>query len=151
MDYLSAFIQMLQTKNFSKNTIRAYVSYMKPYFSYLEERNISPELASYQDMQDFLDFIQQKRNLSDRTVNMIISYLQFFKLYVLHKGWDKTRLPFRVFNTYLPYVPSPMEVKRILDAADKPKVRLAISLLYATGMRLDELCPVSMNLHFHIQ
>ena len=90
MDYLSTFIQMLQTKNFSKNTIRAYVSYMKPYFSYLEERNISPELASYQDMQDFLDFIQQKRNLSDRTVNMIISYLQFFQLYVLHKGWDWT-------------------------------------------------------------
>ena len=151
MDYLSTFIQMLQTKKFSKNTIRAYVSYMKPYLSYLEKIQISPEQASYQNMRDFLDYIQSERGLSDRTINMIISYLQFFQSYVLHKDWDKTMLPFRVFDTYLPYVPSPMEVKRILDAADKPKVRLAISLLYATGMRLDELCPVSMNLHFHIQ
>ena len=140
MDYLSTFIQMLQTKKFSKNTIRAYVSYMKPYLSYLEKIQISPEQASYQNMRDFLDYIQSERGLSDRTINMIISYLQFFQSYVLHKDWDKTMLPFRVFDTYLPYVPSPMEVKRILDAADKPKVRLAISLLYATGMRLDELC-----------
>ena len=78
MDYLSTFIQMLQTKKFSKNTIRAYVSYMKPYLSYLEKIQISPEQASYQNMRDFLDYIQSERGLSDRTINMIISYLQFF-------------------------------------------------------------------------
>ena len=90
MDYLSTFIQMLQTKKFSKNTIRAYVSYMKPYLSYLEKIQISPEQASYQNMRDFLDYIQSERGLSDRTINMIISYLQFFQSYVLHKDWDKT-------------------------------------------------------------
>lgn len=36
--------------------------------------------------------------------------------------------------------PSPDDVKRFLLASEKPKVRLAISMLYATGMRLDELC-----------
>lgn len=140
MDYFSTFIQVLHTRKLSKNTIRVYVSYIKSYLAYLDSSQISPELASYQDMREFLDWLQAERNLSDRTINMIISYLQFFQLYVLHKDWDKTQIPFRAFNTYLPYAPSPAEVKRFLDAADKLKVKLAIAILYATGMRLDELC-----------
>jgi len=140
MDYFSTFIQVLQTRKLSKNTVRVYVSYIKSYLAYLDALQIPPELASYQDMRDFLEWIQSERNLSDRTINMIISYLQFFQLYVLHKDWDKTQIPFRAFNTYLPYAPSPAEVKRFLDAADNLKVRLAIAILYATGMRLDELC-----------
>lgn len=140
MDYFSTFIQMLHLKKLSKNTIRVYVSYMKPYLAYLEKIQLSPEMASYQTMRDYLDWIQSERGLSDRTINMVISYLQFFQAYVLHKDWDKTQIPFRAFPTYLPYAPSPEEVKRFLLAAEKPKVRLAVSMLYATGMRLDELC-----------
>lgn len=91
-------------------------------------------------MRDYLDFLQSERSLSDRTINMVISYLQFFQLYVLHVDWDKTQIPFRAFNTFLPYAPSPIEVKRFLLALEKPKAKLAVSMLYATGMRLDELC-----------
>lgn len=140
MDYFSTFIQMLHAKKLSQNTIRVYVSYIKPYLAYLEKLQLSPEQASYQTMREFLDQIQSERGLSDRTINMIISYLQFFQTYVLHKDWDKTQIPFRAFQTYLPYAPSPAEVRSFLLAAQKPKVRLAISMLYATGMRLDELC-----------
>ena len=75
MDYFSTFIQVLHTRKLSKNTIRVYVSYIKSYLAYLENFQISPELASYQDMRDFLDWLQAERNLSDRTINMIISYL----------------------------------------------------------------------------
>lgn len=140
MDYFSTFIQRLHAKKLSPNTVRSYVSYIKPYLAYLERMHISPEQASYQTMSDFLDAIQSERNLSDRTINMIISYLQFFQSYVLHKEWDRTQIPFRAFNTYLPFAPSPVEVRRFLEAVDKPKARLAVSMLYATGLRLDELC-----------
>ena len=67
--------------------------------------NLTSHQASYQTMREFLDQIQSERGLSDRTINMIISYLQFFQTYVLHKDWDKTQIPFRVFPTYLPYAP----------------------------------------------
>lgn len=140
MDYFSTFVQMLHARKLSDNTIRSYTTYIKPYLEYLAEQNILPEDASWQDMRCFLDVIQTQRALSDRTINMLISYLQFFHMYVLHKDWDSTQLPFRTFDTFLPYVPSPKEVTRILQAADDLKLKLAISILYATGMRLDELC-----------
>ena len=140
MDYLSVFIQMLLAKKLSPNTIKVYVSYIKTYLAYLERISLLPEQASYQIMRDYIDFIQSERNLSDRTINMIISYLQSFQMYVLHTDWDRTQIPFRAFDTYLPYAPSPGEIKRFLVALDKPKARLAVSILYATGLRLDELC-----------
>ena len=140
MDYFSTFIQMLHARRLSDNTIRSYSTYIKPYLQYLDDLAISPQDASWQDMRGFLDFLQQQRSLSDRTVNMVISYLQFFHMYVLHKDWDKTQLPFRSFDSFLPYVPSPKEVARLIQAAGSLKLKLAISILYATGMRLDELC-----------
>ncbi len=140
MDYFLLFIQKLEARNFSDNTIRVYKSYIKPYLCYLDSLQISPEDASYQHQRDFLLHIQSERNLSDRTMNMIISYLQFFRLYVLHKEWDKTQIPFRVFHTYLPFVPSPTQISRFLSAMTNPKVKLAVCILYATGLRLSELC-----------
>lgn len=140
MDYFSVFTQMLQAKGLTDNTIRAYKTYIIPYLAYLDSLSILPDDASWQDMRDFLVWIKRDRNLCDRTVNMIISYLQFFHMYVLHKVWDRTQIPFRKFNVYLPFVPSRDEVSRFLNSLEDPKARLAVSILYATGLRLDELC-----------
>ena len=140
MDYFSIFIQMLQAKGLADNTIRSYKTYIKPYLAYLTSCDLSPEDASWQDMRDYLSWIQSERNLNDRTINMIISYLQFFHMYVLHKQWDRTQIPFRKFNVYLPFGPSRSEVQTFISSLEDPKARLAFSILYATGLRLDELC-----------
>lgn len=140
MDYFSVFIQMLQAKGLADNTIHSYKTYIKPYFPFLSSRGILPEDASWQDMRDYLSWIKLERCLSDRTVNMIISYLQFFHIYVLHKQWDSTQIPFRKFNVYLPFVPSREEVLTFISSLEDSKAKLAVSMLYATGLRLDELC-----------
>ena len=64
MDYFSTFIQMLHAKKLSQNTILVYVSYIKPYLTYLEKLQLSPDQASYQTMREFLDQIQSERGLS---------------------------------------------------------------------------------------
>lgn len=140
MDYFSIFIQMLQAKGLTDNTIRSYKTYIIPYLTYLSSLGLSPEDASWQVMRDFLSCIKMERNLCDRTVNMIISYLQFFHMYVLHKQWDRTQIPFRKFNVYLPFVPSRKEVLAFISSLEDPKARLAVSILYATGLRVNELC-----------
>ena len=140
MDYFSVFTQMLQAKGLTDNTIRSYKTYILPYLAYLSAISVTPEDASWQCMRDFLVWIQAERKLSNRTINMIISYLQFFHIYVLHKVWDQTQIPFRKFNVYLPFVPSRQQVRTFISALEDPKARLAVSILYSTGLRLDELC-----------
>lgn len=91
-------------------------------------------------MRDFLFYIQHKRSLNDLTVNMIISYLQFFQIYVLHKDWNRSQIPFRKINVYLPFVPSRKQVALFILSLEDQKVRLAVSMLYSTGLQIDELC-----------
>lgn len=90
-------------------------------------------------MRDFLVWIQAERKLSDRTINMVIFYLQFFHVYVLHNVWNQTQIPFRKFNVYLPFVPSRQQVQTFISSLEDSKARLAASILYNTGLRLDEL------------
>ena len=49
-------------------------------------------------------------------------------------------MPFRRFRTYLPFVPSRELVGSFIASFGDLKMRLALSILYATGLRLDELC-----------
>lgn len=140
MDYLTVFIEMLQARNLSSNTVKNYQTYLKPFLSYLNNLSLSPENVPWEVVRAFLKWLQAERCLSDRTVNMVISHLQFFWIYVLHKPWDSSQVPFRKFDTYLPFVPDRKLVARFLEALDDPKAHLAVSILYATGMRLEELC-----------
>lgn len=140
MDYLSVFIEMLQAKNLAPNTIRNYQTYIKPYLAFLQGLGISPENVPWNVVREFLKWLQDSRRLSDRTMNMVISHLQFFWIYVLHQPWDPTQIPFRKFNTYLPFVPTRSQVALFLASLGDPKARLACSVLYASGLRIDELC-----------
>lgn len=140
MDYLAVFTEMLLARGLADNTVRNYQTYIKPYLAYLQGLGLSPDDASWQVMRDYLRHIKESRSLSDRTVNMIISHLQFFHVYVLHKHWDPTQVPFRRFRSYLPFVPSRELAGSFIGSFDDLKMKLALSILYATGLRLDELC-----------
>ncbi len=140
MDYFALFIQILEARGLTDDTIRSYKTYIKAYLNYLASLCILPENASWQMIRDFLAWIQKSRNLDDRTVNAIISHLQFFQIYVLHKEWDRTQVPFRKFDCYLPFVPSREQVCVFINALDDPDARLAAAIIYATGLHIDELC-----------
>jgi len=140
MDYFALFIQMLEARGLTDNTVRSYKTYIKAYLNYLASLRILPENASWQMIRDFVAWIKKSRDLDDRTVNSIISQLQFFQIYVLHKEWDRTQVPFRKFDCYLPFVPSREQVCAFINALDDPDARLAAAIIYATGLRIDELC-----------
>ena len=59
MDYLAVFVEMLQAKNLTDNTIRNYQTYLKPFLSYLQERALSPEHVSWKLVRDFLKTLQK--------------------------------------------------------------------------------------------
>ena len=60
----STFIQMLHAKKLSQNTIRVYVSYIKPYLTYLEKLQLSPDQASYQTISACI-YAAFKRSISE--------------------------------------------------------------------------------------
>lgn len=140
MDFITSFREMISLRGLTDHTIKSYSTYIKAYLEYLQNNTTkSPENADWQDLRNAIFFIQQQRQLSDRTVNALISQLRFFTIYVLHKPWDSSQLPTRKFDTYLPFVPSVEEVKTFIEATTNLKQKAIIVLMYSAGLRVGEV------------
>lgn len=146
MDYLNAYREMISLRGLTDHTLQSYSTYISAYLQYLDDfPKISPELASWQTMRDFISWIQKTRGLSDRTMNACISQLRFFTLYILHKPWDPYQLPFRKFDTFLPFVPSREEMQLFLSSITDLKFKALLCLMFSAGLRVGEVrhlkCP----------
>lgn len=139
--YFNSYREMISLRGLTDHTIKSYSTYIKVYFDFLTVViHKSPEMVTWDDMRQFVQWVQDTRSLSDRTVNAVISQLRFFTMYVLHKPWDDTQLPMRKFDTYLPYVPTVDEVKLFINTLPTLKQRTMVALMYSAGLRVSEVC-----------
>lgn len=156
--YFNSFREMISLRGLSDHTLKSYCTYISSYLDYLSNiLHRQPEDVSWDDLRDYIRWLQKERNLSDRTVNHAISQLRFFTMYVLHKPWDDTQLPMRKFDTYLPFVPSHQEAVTFISSLSDLKQKAMISLLYSSGLRVGEVCSLKYsdierkNMRIHIR
>ena len=132
---------MISLRGLTDHTMKSYQTYISAYLDYIENTLCkTPSQVSYKDQRRFLEVLQRERNLSDRTINVAISQLRFFTLYVLHKPWDDTQLPMRKIDTYLPFVPTKEETKIFISTMTDIKPKAMVSLMYSSGLRIGEVC-----------
>ena len=156
--YFNSFREMISLRGLSDHTLKSFCTYISSYLDYLSNiLHRQPEDVSWDDLRDYIRWLQKERNLSDRTVNHAISQLRFFTMYVLHKPWDDTQLPMRKFDTYLPFVPSHQEAVTFISSLSDLKQKAMISLLYSSGLRVGEVCSLKYsdierkNMRIHIR
>ena len=141
MDYLNTFREMISLRGLTAHTVKSYSTYIRSYLDYLDTvLHKSPEEVSWEDLRAYIRWLQDSRSLSDRSVNCAVSQLRFFTLYVLHKPWDSTQLPFRRFDEFLPFVPSQQEVWQFISTIPDLKPKAMTALLYSSGLRIGEVC-----------
>lgn len=139
-NYLVAFREMLSLRGLTDHTIMSYSTYVSAYLRYLSDfLDKSPHDVSWQELRDYIKWLQSTRSLSDRTINAVISQLRFFTIYVLHKHWDDSQLPKRRFDDYLPFVPSQADTWLFISSISDLKVKAFITLMYSAGLRAGEV------------
>ena len=144
--YLDSYREMISLRGLTDHTITGYSTYIKAYFEFLTNViHKSPDDVSWDEMRQFIQWVQSTRSLSDRTINAIISQLRFFTMYVLHKPWDNTQLPMRRFDTYLPYVPTTQEVQLFINTLPTLKQKTMVALMYSAGLRVGEVCSLKYS------
>ena len=132
---------MISLRGLTNHTLQSYCTYIRAYLEYLSDiLHKSPEDVSWAEMRDYIRWLQNSRDLSDRTINCAISQLRFFTMYVLHKTWDDTQLPLRKFDEYLPYVPSKQDTWTFISTMPDIKPKAMTALMYSSGLRIGELC-----------
>ena len=155
--YLNSFREMISLRGLTDHTLKNYCTYIRAYLDYLADvLHKLPEDVSWNELRDYIRWLQKSRGLSDRTINCAISQLRFFTMYVLHKTWDDTQLPMRKFDEYLPYVPSKVETWQFISSMPDLKQKTMVTLMYSSGLRIGEVCRLRYedvdrkNLRLHI-
>lgn len=155
--YLDTYITMISLRGLTEHTVKSYKTYISAYLDYVFDfLKKDPADVSWDEMRSFIKYIKHSRNLSDRTINAVISQLRFFTMYILHKPWDQTQLPMRRFDQYIPFVPSRNEVTIFLNSIDDYKTKAMAILMYSAGLRIGEVCHLKCedidrrNMRIHI-
>lgn len=139
--YFNSFREMISLRGLSDHTLISYCTYIRSYLDYLQSvLHKQPEDVSWDELRDFIRWLQNERGLADRTVNCAVSQLRFFTMYVLHKPWDDTQLPIRKFDTYLPFVPSLKDTLYFISTIPDIKQKAMVAVMYSSGLRIGEVC-----------
>lgn len=140
-NYFKLYREMISLRGLTNHTHKGYSTYIRSYLNYLQNLlHKIPEDVSWQELRDYIKWLQNERNLSDRTINAAISQLRFFTLYVLHKPWDDSQLPKRKFDDYLPFVPSQQETFEFIHTIPDIKQKAMVAIMYSSALRIGEVC-----------
>lgn len=140
--YLKKHNDILSLRDLSEHTIEGYSSYLTQFINWTEAELNGTDLSdvSWEQIRLYLSYLKNVRGLNPRTINVHIAQLRDFYQYVIHRPWDRYEVPCMHFDEYLPKVPTKGQVGSIIDSFSNRKHKAEISMLYATGMRVSELC-----------
>jgi len=134
------FVDDLRLRNYSPNTIRAYVTGVARFARHFGR---SPEHLGAAEIRTFqLHLLQQRVSWS--LFNQIVCALRFCYTITLHRPGLVEQIPFGKKPRTLPTVLSPDEVAQWLQAAAAGRDRVLLQTGYALGLRISELVCLSV-------
>ena len=72
--YFNSYRKMISLRGLTDHTIKSYSTYILAYFDFLTDViHKSPEDVTWDEMRQFVRWLQDTRSLSDRTMNAVIS------------------------------------------------------------------------------
>ena len=149
LNYIDIFLEALSAeKGRSKNTLSAYESDL------LAAQNSIGNLleATESDVQNYLASLQEKPSSIARKASSLRTFYKFLMLEKIITKNPTSNLELPKRGHALPKYLSPEEIELLISSADDIKtsirLRCMIELLYASGLRVSELCelPMSANL-----
>ncbi len=131
----------LRLRNFSPQTIKAYLYGLKDFLKFLELKysinNYDFSRPNIADIKEFL-LIKHDRNLAPQTINLFLQSIKFFYREVIKTNYP-IDISFAKRSRKLPTVLSRREISTILHAVKNPKHRLMLALAYGSGLRVSEV------------
>ena len=137
MYWLEENYRALLVGNYSKESIRGYLSELRLLFHYYHEKNV--EDITQQDITQYIIFIKSVHGVGLEKCRSVAHSCSFFFKKVIQKPFvlPTVLYPRKVF--VLPAVMTQLEIKQLYNTLVDVRQKVVISLLYGTGMRLNEL------------
>lgn len=131
-----AMLEELQRRNLSQITTRIYLRSVEEFAQYFKT---PPDRLGLEHVRQYQAHLFTNRKLEAVSVAQQLSALRFFFLKTLKRPWMVEDMPVPKKPIRLPDILSPEEVERLIQSAGSLLHRVCILVLYATGMRREEL------------
>lgn len=131
-EHIKNFIQEMNRRNYSKNTIDNYVSCLNVFFIAVKKDH--PKNINESDIKEFLSScikVNTQRNYQG-------AIKKFYEICLNQKNKFKN-IPYARVEKKFPIVLSKDEVQRMFDVCDNLKHKMILSILYSCGLRVSEL------------
>ena len=132
----------LQLRNLSPRTIECYIRCVADFAGYFKT---SPEKLGPEHIRQYQLYLVQERQVSWSHIMQVVSALRFLYNTTLNQGWMIDYIPQPKQPQKLPTVLSQEEVAALLRAPRHLKSRAILTTLYATGVRVSELCDLQIQ------
>jgi integrase/recombinase XerD len=129
-------IRELQLRRYSASTLKHYVDAVRGLAAFYR---LAPDRLSPHQVQDYLLYLMQERQLEWNTVNCIVSGLKFFYGQILKRSDILLSIPERRTPRRLPEIFSGQELQRLFAAAANPRDRALLMTTYSAGLRINEV------------
>ena len=130
----------LKLRGFSQRTVKAYSYQLQKFFEHSKKDIVQ---VTSDDARAFLAYLINDRELSIKSMALAKAAIRFYFEEILKKPADlpkKLKIPKKV-----PIVLTKDEVSKLIGAAGNPKHKLALELLYSSGLRLSELVNMKVS------
>lgn len=142
-------------RNFSDNTLDAYIRDIRKFKTYAEENleSAKPKTISYEDLQEYL-IQQSKQKISERTqarwISSIKSFFKFLLEEEIREDNPATLLEGPKLGLYLPDTLSTEDIERITKSIDLStdlgiRNQCMVEVLYGCGLRVSELIDLKIS------
>jgi integrase/recombinase XerD len=151
---ITKFISMMELRNFSPMTIKAYCHHFERFMEFKKGTHLS--ILSSQDINDYLVYLVDQ-DASTSKLNQVINSIRFFFKFVLNrkiKGYLVIR-PKKAKTS--PILLSDSEIADIFNACQNKKHLAIMYLMYGAGLRVSEVINLkiehidSKNMLIHVR
>src|SRR5215470_2216816 len=135
-------LEELQRRNYSSETIRAYLFAVKDFAAYYKKR---PDQLGQEHLRQYQLHLLNDRKLTVETISGRIAALRFFFIRVLRRPCREIDLVYPKRPERLPVILSEEEVARLIEFASTSYHRVILMTLYGSGLRREELCRLKVT------
>ena len=132
----------LQRRNYAQNTIRTYIHAVQDFAKYFHR---SPDRLGPEHIREYQVHLFRDCKLSPGTIQSRTSALRFLFVKTLKRPYLPDDIPVPKRQRRMPTVLSTEEVEQLIGSAKNLMHRTRLMMLYATGLRRDELSHLQVS------
>lgn len=134
-DLRQRMIEDLQLAGYAQSTQESYLDAVRGLAKHYMK---SPDLLSEDEVRRFFLYLLKKKKAARSTFIIYLSGIKFFFEKTLGRQWNVFDITKPAKSKRLPVVLSRQEVRLLLGSIRNPQVKIALTIIYACGLRLLE-------------